>query len=260
VGWSTSEGLFIADGPVEAQIRFDLVAVRLPGGSRIDLDNGVTPWSPWGCCLSLNLRAVTGTERGDRPEVAVDVRTGQPPAGHYLEVAVDERGHLFVGRRAGASDPHELFTRGRLDLSSARRLGRVGTPGGRESDALTSCTHRVACEVIYRGDVLLAPLDGELRCTSDGVLELADDDVVIRFARLQAVTLQGVSCPPGLPLRVDAGDEIVDGGALGRLGVSVAISAETSQGAAIPVAIAEDGALYIGGLTLTLGCPCRNYS
>jgi len=182
------------------------------------------------------------------------VRAGQ-------SAIVGKDGRLFIDPAPVADDAViNQDTGEQLDVSSATRLGSE-----QSNDGITLCGAAIAnddggrCAVEWLGGVaLLAPVGGILTCLPTAHWQLTAGAFVLDFAGSDqtlppSTTGQLVRClqPTSGSHAVDVGYQIADHGTAFR------ITATTVDGTTpLSVAIGDDGAIYVGHIPVTVGCPC----
>lgn len=253
-----------AEAPIEIDFRSGVTVVRVRGGAVVAHRAAVWEW--------IGTTSIRTPVVADEwiwahlpPGISEDPGTGYAEFLLVVEdgpwtsarrvrqvAAVDVDGRLFVAPFTERG-PVEAFTGELLDVSHLRPTAPLGDPStGEGGPPTTGCLYADACSANYEGATLHAPVDGELRCTTDG-FELRADTFALDFSGAFS------PCPAGTTTRVSSGDLLV----LEPVSRSVTVGyvdlwirATDLAGKPIDVAIDADARLYVGEITPTVECPC----
>lgn len=188
------------------------------------------------------------TKNGERPVFMVQVFRGEGPYGtsdDRYHASVDANGHLFVSTSTIPDSIIVEFATGeKLDVTAAQALG---TLGGR---SWTHCEAHSLCVVTWSAgnSPLRALAAGSLACVDPQHLELHTGAFVLEF-RSTGPAAPPAICTPGTSRSVSVGDDIGPAG-------GYEISARRNTGVPMSVAASRAGALFVGDIGPTVGCPC----
>ena len=288
-GWFDAGPLFFVDGttqPVlDSSVRVGFTALTMAGPGLIEFNAGNVKWTsgsknPLGTPI---VGVATGTVNGE--QLGLSIQAGENTtliadssatirffgtnglANPTLLVSTGKRanvgkdGRLFIDQ--APRDPEAVLnadTGEQLNVTKAQRLSPEGS-----NFAVTRCGGAISnddggrCYVAwFGGEALMAPADGVLTCLPNGSWQLTTAAVVLNFAGSDqtvppSTTGQLVRCvqPTSGSHTVEAGYQISDHGTAFR------ITATTVDGKTpLSVAIGDDGAMYVGFIPVTVGCPC----